>query len=168
MTLRFSFLLLLFLSLPVWALAPNSVYAPDFDMVKQCRSIEERIPKKIDAIRKMGNLLSEETGKTRDYGCHRSAQGCSFHRLEFDGMELGIVMTEKDVPYLVTATFSTRKHRLLEQVYVGQSIAELEKLVMMPVPKGAPLAKIHGDCLTLSIWHDGKFVTKFSIDCDCS
>lgn len=136
-----------------------------FDVGRECKSVAGKLPSKVSSLKKLPAFIHEKTTKTNEYNCFPAV--CTLHQMSFSGFELDLVETKDSDPYILSATTFSTKARLFENIYVGQTLEELEQVTKTSIPRNRSPIYI-GECGGFKIWHNGKHINKVAADCDCT
>ena len=159
-------LVFLLLSLPAFAAEKVAISTSRVDPNQTCGVLESHLPIKLAAFKKVGKLLRTKVAATTAYDCDQIQGGCKVHVLEFPGLELDLLASgNSDTPWVMGATISSPKWRLLEAIHVGQTLEAIEKHYGVTSPRDKSPVALEGECTPLTVWHRNGHVTKLALDC---
>ena len=162
---NFAFLVGLSLSWTATAWSAEHQYSDKLDPGLLCKRAEEKLPRNLEALRKLDHLLAEAARPNEDY-CQPDVSRCEILDMKFMGFAGSFLLEKKTGKVSVlTLTISHAKWRTLEPVRVGASLHAVEAAFAVKAEPRANTLKIIADCTPLDIEHDGKRVTKASLDC---
>lgn len=140
-------------------------YSDKLDPGLLCKRAEEKLPRNLEALRRLDHLLAEEARPNEDY-CQPDVSRCEIRDMQFLGLAGSFLLEKKTGKVSVlTLTISHAKWRTLAPVRVGASVHAVEVAFAVKAKPRAKTLKIIGDCTPLDIEHDGKRVTKARLDC---
>jgi hypothetical protein len=136
------------------------------DPSQLCNQVSDNLPRQIEMLRKIGDLIHETATATDEFDCNERLGGCKRHALVFRGLELDILAAPSfDTLWIMGATVSSSNWKFLGDIRVGQSLTAFEKHFGVTIPRDVSPIKLMGECTPMTIWHREGRVAKFTLDC---
>ncbi len=130
-----------------------------------CQAIDKKFSLTVDGFKKLGTLEKETVRPDSNY-CYESVNQCRVYNLEFT--DLSLQLLEK-IPNqkagVLTIKLMKSRRDLLDKIYVGQSLAEIESQFGIKIPKATSPIGIIGECIAVVLHHKNGRVTEFFLDC---
>lgn len=136
------------------------------DPGQACSVLASKLPKKLASLKTVGRLLRETATAINEYDCDQKQGGCRVHVLKFSGLELAVLVSgTSGSAWVMGATITSPKWRLLPNSYIGQTLENVEGNYGVTIPQDKSPVTLEGECTPLTVWHGNGHVTKLALDC---
>ncbi len=165
--MRFASVILISL-LPLNSLAGGNlvISTTQTDPGRLCQELANALPKNIESLRKLGDLVQEISASTDYFECNERPGGCKTHTLQFEGLALDVLTSPSfKEPWIFGITVSKPNWNFLGDIRVGQSLPVIEERFGVLIPRDTSPVNLEGECTPLTIWHSEGQVTSFDLDC---